>query len=322
MTKIERVNAVLAGKEPDRPPVCLWYHFGVQHMSGEAFARIALDFFNYYDFDFLKVMNDYFYPMPSGVDEIKTGKDLSKIVPFDPERSDWREQLKAIRIIGKELKKKAYFIDTVFDPWQSLQRNVCGEHLVDLAKRSPRELTKALNVVADNLIAYCRSSIQYGSSGIFMSVLASKEQIDKKLYIQFVKPAAMKVFKAVKGLAPMTTAHIHGDKIFAADVLDFPVPILSWEDRMPGNPSLETMKQKFPGIVMGGIDNNKVTRKTWAFIKENVREGIRLGGKTRFILANGCSIPTWLDPKALKAIVEVAKEAAPSQEEKEPAKKK
>lgn len=321
MTKIERVNAVLEGKEPDRPPVCLWYHFGNQHMSGEDFARIALEFFDHYDFDFLKLMNDYFYPMPEGVDEIKTGKDLLKIVPIDPDRSDWSQQLKAVRLIGKALKKKAYFIDTVFDPWQSLQRNVCGEHLPVLAKNNPRELAKALNVVAENLIAYCRRSIQNGSSGIFMSVLASKEQIDKKLFTQFVKPSAMRVFKAIKGLAPMNTAHIHGDKIFANDVLDFPVPIMSWEDRMPGNPSLEAMKQKFPGIVMGGIDNNKVTRKTWAFVKENVREGIRLGGKTRFILANGCSIPTWLDPKALKAMVDVAKEAAPVSE-KEPEKKK
>ena len=321
MTKIERMNAVLAGKEPDRAPVCLWYHFGSQHLSGEAFAKIALDFFNYYDFDFLKVMNDYFYPVPDGVDEIKTGKDLAKIIAVDPERTAWREQLKAIRIIGKELKKKAYFIDTVFDPWQSLQRNVCGEHMPMLAKNHPRELTKALNVVAENLIAYCRRSIQNGSSGIFMSVLASKEQIDKKYYLQFAKPAAMRVFKALKGLAPMNVAHIHGDKIFAGDVLDFPVPILSWEDRLSTNPPLEAMKRKFPGIVMGGIDNNKVTRKTRAFIKQNVREGIQLGGKSRFILANGCSIPTWLDPQALTGIVTVAKEAVAPAEESAPAKK-
>lgn len=310
MTKIERLDAVLQGKEPDRPPISLWYHFGNQHMSGEAYAAIVIDFFNHYDFDFLKLMNDYFYPMPEGVDEIRTGKDLAKLTRFEPERSPWKEQLKAIRVIGKELRKKAYFIDTVFDPWQSLQRNVCGEHLPELAKSSPRQLSQALNVVADNLVNYCRKSVQNGSSGIFMSVLASKEQIDRKLFLNFVKPAAMKVFQAIKTLAPMNVAHIHGDKIYTADVLDFPVPILSWEDRLPGNPSMEEMKKKFPGVVMAGIDNNEVTRKTRAFIKENVREGVRLGGKSRFILANGCSIPTWLDPAALQGMVQVAKEAA------------
>lgn len=307
MTKIERMDAVLQGKDVDRPPVSMWYHFGNQHGSGDRYAETVLEFFDYYDFDFLKLMNDFFHPMPEGFDEVKTGKDLLKITPVDPDRTDWKEQLKAIRVIGKALKKRAYFIDTVFDPWQTLQRNICGEHLPALAKAYPRELTRALNTVSETLIAYCQRSVQNGSSGIFMSVLASREHVDRKLYLNFIKPAAMKVFKAIKTLAPINVAHIHGEKIYAADVLDFPVPVLNWEDRMPGNPSLEDMKRKFPGVVMGGIDNNIVTRHTPAFIKKNVEEGIALGGKTRFILANGCSIPTWLDKRILTAIVDTAK---------------
>jgi uroporphyrinogen decarboxylase len=307
MTKIERVDAVLQGKEPDRPPVCLWYHFGHQHLSGEKFAAIALDFFTYYDFDFLKLMNDYFYPMPEGYEEVATGRDLLKLPRFEPERSEWKEQLKAIRILSKALKGQAYLIDTVFDPWQSLQRNVCGEHLPHLAKAYPKELTKALNIVADNLIDYCRKSIQSGAQGIFMSVLASKEHVDRKTYLNFIKPAAMKVFESIKSLAPMNVAHIHGTQIYTNDVLDFPVPILSWEDRLPKNPSLEEMKKRFPGVVMGGIDNTIVTRHTPAFIKRNVLEGIQMGGKSRFILANGCSIPSWMSSKVLKMIVETAK---------------
>jgi uroporphyrinogen decarboxylase len=307
MTKIERLDAVLQGKEVDRPPVSLWYHFGNQHMSGDKFAQIVLDYFNYYDFDFLKLMNDYYYPMPEGTDEIKTVRDLAKIIPMDPDRSAWKEQLKAVKIIGKELKKKAYFVDTVFDPWQSLQRNVCGENLPALAKTAPRQLIKALNTAADNLINYCRRSVQNGSSGIFMSVLASKENIDRKLFLNFAKPAAMRVFQAIKTLAPMNVVHIHGDKIYFGDVLDFPVPIISWEDRVSGNPSIEEMKKRFPGVAMGGIDPNKLTRRTWAAIKEHAREGIKLGGVSRFIFAGGCSIPTWVDPGAISAMVAVAK---------------
>jgi uroporphyrinogen decarboxylase len=307
MTKIERLNAVLEQKEPDRAPVCLWYHFGNQHLSGEKYAEIVLDFFQYYDFDFLKLMNDYYYPMPEGFLEVKTGRDLLKLPRFEPDRCDWKEQLKAIRIIGKALQNQAYFIDTVFDPWQSLQRNVCGEHLPYLAKEYPKELTKALNIVAENLIVYCKKAIQNGAKGIFMSVLASKEHVDRKIFLSFVKPAAQKVFSAIKDLAPMNVAHIHGERIFFEDVLDFPVPILSWEDRLPRNPSLEEMKKRFPGVVMGGIDNTIVTRHTPAFIKRNVEEGIQMGGKTRFILANGCSIPSWIDSRVLKMIVETAR---------------
>ena len=127
--------------------------------------------------------------------------------------------------------------------------------------------------------------------------------------LEFVKPPAMKVFNAVKNLAPMNVAHIHGNKIYTADVLDFPVPVLSWEDRLPGNPTLEEIKKKFPGAVMGGIDHTGTTFRTRASVKENAREGIRRGGKSRFILANGCSVPSWMDPAAISGIVEAAKEA-------------
>ena len=52
MNKQERVQQVLNGNEVDRPPLSLWYHFGIQHSGGEQFARTSLEYFNYYDFDF------------------------------------------------------------------------------------------------------------------------------------------------------------------------------------------------------------------------------------------------------------------------------
>ena len=122
MNKIQRVDRVLKGEGVDYPPISLWYHFGLQHAGGEQFARISLEYFHHYDFDFFKVMNDYYYPTPKGLDTVRTREDLLKFAAFDVERCEWREQFKALRIIGSELKGRAHFIDTVFDPWQSIRR--------------------------------------------------------------------------------------------------------------------------------------------------------------------------------------------------------
>jgi uroporphyrinogen decarboxylase len=307
MSKIKRLDAVLKGKTPDRPPVCMWYHFGNQHASGKKFAAIALEWFEHYDFDFLKLMNDYYYPMPEGLDEIKSAEDLAQIKPFDPEKVAWKEQLKAVKLVGEALHGKAYFIDTLFDPWQCLLKSLAGEHLADLAITQPDALKRALDVVADNLISYSRKSLELGSSGIFLSLLASQNLLDRELFLEFAKPAAMKVFTAIKDLGRMNVAHLHGAPIYTDDLLDFPVQILSWEDRKPGNPSLEEIKGRWPGVVMGGIDIDQVICVSTARCRENVREGLRLGGDSRFILANGCSIPTWMPPHALAAMVETAK---------------
>lgn len=83
MNKKERVEASLAGKPFDRPPVSFWYHFGTQHEGGERIAELELEFLRYYDLDYLKLMNDYYYPMPAGKTELRTAEDLKGIQPLD-----------------------------------------------------------------------------------------------------------------------------------------------------------------------------------------------------------------------------------------------
>lgn len=309
MNKIELVDRVLAGEAVERPPLSLWYHFGVQHGGGEAFAKITLDYFNRYDFDFLKVMNDYFYPVPQGLEAIRTKADLERLERFDPLSSPWAEQLKALAIIYQELKDKAYFIDTMFDPWQSLHRNLAAENMQHLMMNEPRALTEALEVVADNLIAYGRAAIEAGAAGIFMSIPAGREIITQDEFLTFVKPYAEKVLNGIKGLGPMTTLHVHGQELYFDDAIDLPAPIINWWDRGPDGPSLQDVLARYSGCVMGGIDQTIAARRTRAFLKNHVRQGVELGGDKRFFLANGCSIDTWIYPGAIESIVQAARGA-------------
>ncbi len=305
--KIELVDRVLGGEPVDRAPLSLWYHFGVQHGEGRRFARLALDFFRHYDFDFLKVMNDYFYPMPEGLDAVRTGEDLRRITPFDVEKSPWGEQFRALEVIAKGLRGNAYFIDTVFDPWHTLKRSLAGENIGMLMEGEPDAVLRGLDVITENLIAYCLRSLEIGSAGIFLSVPASPEFMSREQFLTFVKPFACRVFEAVSEKGRMNVAHIHGDILYFDDCLDFPVQVFNWWDRGPEGPSLASVKRKITGCVMGGIDHKIVNRKTLSFLKDHVREGRALGGKERFFLANGCSIDTSVNPGAIRAIVEAAR---------------
>jgi uroporphyrinogen decarboxylase len=307
MNKLERVDRVLKGEDVDYPPISLWYHFGVQHAGGEQFARITLEYFKHYDFDFLKLMNDYYYPAPQGLDTVRTREDLARFTTFDVERVGWSEQFKALRIISREVKGRAYFIDTVFDPWQSMRRSVAGESMEHLAKNEPEALHAALSAVAENLIAYSRKSLEIGAAGIFMSVPAAKEIVSRDVFLTFVKPYAARVLAAIYGLGRMNVAHIHGEDLYMDDCLDFPVHVFSWWDRGPRGPSMESVKPRIPGCVMGGIDQTLLTRRSPAFLKDHVAEGVLLGGGRRFFLAGGCSIDTWVNPDVVRAVVAAAR---------------
>jgi len=309
MNKIERIEAVLKGDKPDRLPVSFWYHFGVQHGRGSRYAELALDFFRYYDLDWLKLMNDYYHPMPKGLTEVKTGEDLKKIRPLNIKETDWKEQLEAVEVVAKELNGKAYFIDTVFEPWQTLQRNLAGEHLPRLAEEEPDALIEALDVVTENLIAYCNESLKRGSAGIFLSSFAAESEMDRGNYLKFAKPFVVKIFNEIGNLGIMNTIHAHGTGVYVDDLVDIPAQIINYEDRHPSNPSLGEMKRKFGGILMGGIDKKKFTRLTPAGVRENGFEALRQAGDSKVLLAPGCSVPNWFYPESAKLLVKTIKSA-------------
>jgi uroporphyrinogen decarboxylase len=309
MDKLERIDRVLSGESVDRPPLSLWYHFGVQHGTGDQFARIALEFFEHYDFDFLKVMNDYFYPLPEGLDAIRTRADLERIQPIDIDSCDWRHQFSALELIAGSLKDRAYFIDTVFDPWQTLQRHMVGAGLEHLMSEAPGPLKQALDVVTDALIAYSRRSLEIGSAGIFVSIPAAAEIISHDRFMEFVLPYTTRLLRAISGIGILNTAHIHGEHLFFDDVIDLPAAVFSWWDRSKRGPALKSIKDRIRGCVMGGIDQTIVSRSSPGFLKEHVKEGIKLGGARRFILAGGCSIPSWTYPGSIRAIVDAARSA-------------
>lgn len=310
MSKKELVERVLAGQVVERPPVSLWYHFGIQHEKGERLAETTLAFFRHYDLDFLKVMNDYYYPRPHGLEEVRTRADLERIEHLEIESTVWKEQFRALEIISRELENKALFLDTVFDPWQTLKRNMAGQNMERLMEEEPEALLRALETITQNLIAYCRRSLEIGSAGIFLSIPGGREILSRENFLRFVKPFSLRLLAAIAPLGRMNTAHIHGEDLFMEDVLDLPVQVLSWWDRSPKGPCLAHVKESFRGCVMGGIDQSLVTKSSLAFLRSHVLEGIRLGGKQRFFLANGCSIDTWVYPGAIKAIVETAKAQA------------
>ena len=282
MDKIELVDRVLAGEEVETPPISFWYHFGIQHGGGKQFAEVILEFFRFYDLDFLKVMNDYFYPPPSGLSTIRTKEHLKRLEPFDVEKTQWKEQFLALEIISRHLKRHAYFIDTVFDPWQTLRRNMAGENMERLMEEEPEELLRALEIITGNLISYCKRSLELGSAGIFLSIPAGREILSRQHFLTFVKPFSVRLLASIASLGKMNTAHIHGVDLFFDDVLDLPVQVLSWWDRGPNGPSLLWVKERFQGCVMGGIDQTIVTKRSMAFLETHVREALALGGKKRF----------------------------------------
>jgi uroporphyrinogen decarboxylase len=306
MTKIERLRNTLAGKAVDRPPFSVWYHFGTQHASPERTAQAHLEFFEAYDLDFLKVMNDYDYPMPKGLEVVATPTDLERVTPLDIPQTPMGNQLRAIEMIAKALRGKALLVDTVFNAWNTLRRNLVKEAMPKLMADCAPALKAALKVVNDNLIQYAFASLERGAAGIFFSVPATAESVTRDQYEQFMRPFDLEFLKAIQGKGEFHILHAHGEKLYFERLRDYPVHAISWAD-LNGGPTISEARGRTSFTLMAGLDHVKFPYVSVPVIRDQVKTALTIAGNTKFILAPGCSLPTYSFPPLIKAARDAAR---------------
>lgn len=309
MTKVERIRAAIHGERVDRPPFTIWYHFGNQHASPERTAQVHLEFFEHYDLDLLKVMNDYDYPMPEGMEVVTTPADLRRLAPFEVSRTPMGQQLKALELIGQALKGKALFVDTMFNAWNTMRRNLVKEAMGDLMVNHPRELEAALEVVNENLIRYARASLERGTAGIFLSVPASAEFVTPEQYARFMQPFDLKLLRAIQGKGEFHILHAHGEKLYLDQILGYPAQVISWAD-LNGGPTIAEMRKRTPLILMAGLDHAHFAYVSARLIRDQVKSALTQAGNAKFILAPGCSVATYSFPPLIRAARDAAREQA------------
>jgi uroporphyrinogen decarboxylase len=286
--------------------VTLWYHFGNQHAPAERAAQVHLEFFEHYDLDLLKVMNDYDYPMPAGMDTMATPEDLKRLEPFDVTATPMGTQLRAIDRIAAALKGKALFVDTVFNAWNTLRRNLVKEAMGPLMERHPAAVEAALSVVNRNLIEYSRATLERGAAGIFLSVPATAETLTREQYERFMRPFDLELLNALKGKGEMHVLHAHGEKVYFDRLLDYPAHVLSWADLNAG-PSIAEMRKRTSMTLMAGVDHENFAQVSTAVLRGQVKAAREQAGPSRFILAPGCSIPTYSFPPLIRAVRDAAR---------------
>lgn len=301
MNKIERVTLALKGEEVDRPPFSFWYHFGLQHMPGRKHAEAEIDFYRAYDLDFLKVMNDYPYPLPRGLKALASEEDWNHVEPIAGSHECWREQLEALSVISETIGREAMFIETIFSPWTTARRLSANGGLDEAIETHPHALLAAMDAIATSLAAYALEAVARGAAGIFLSVgAATHDVMTVEEYETWGRPFDLKVLDAVRG-APFNVLHIHGKQIHFDSLLDYPVAAMNWS-HFATAPSLGEGRVRSRKTVLGGIDEAAAAHSSAKGIEEQVARAVSEVGKRGLIVTPGCSVPTDTPVGCLRAI--------------------
>lgn len=301
MNKLERVRAALTGDEVDRPPFSFWYHFGLQHLPGRRHAEAEIDFFRAYDLDFLKVMSDYPYPVPPGLEVIETDDDWKRVEPRDGRDSCWSEQLAALSIINDEIGGEAMFIETIFSPWTVARKMSRSGGLDQAVKKYPEVLLGAMAAISESLAAYANEAISRGASGIFFSAgAASADVMSVEEYRIWGAPFDFKVLEAVRD-APFNVLHVHGKCIHFDEVINHPAQAVNWSHFLTP-PSLSDGKSRWGKTVLGGINEATASHVSPPEIAAQVENAITEAGERGLIITPGCSIPTDTSVRNMSAV--------------------
>jgi uroporphyrinogen decarboxylase len=301
LNKIERVTRALKGEEVDRPPFGFWYHFGLQHMPGRKHAETEIDFYRAYDMDFLKVMNDYPYPLPQGLQALETAEDWNRVEPVSGSHECWKEQLEALSIINHAIGREALFIETIFSPWTTARRLTRTGRLDDARLSHPEALLSAMKAIATSLGSYAKAAVANGAAGIFLSLGAATEDVmTVEEYETWGRPFDLSVLEAVRE-APFNVLHIHGKQTHFDAVTDYPVAAINWS-HFATPPSMKEGRIRSGKTVVGGIDEATAAHLSPVEIEKQVALALAEVGTRGLIIGPGCSVPTDTPERSLRAI--------------------
>ena len=303
MSKRQRFAAASAGIPTDRPPVGAWIHFGSALWQPEDSAAAHLRFYREYDWDYIKVMNDYRLATPGDLSEITDEAQFAAVGKASANYPGFAAQIAVLELI-RSAAPEAAVIDTVFSPLQTVVRSL-GESVIPYFRRSPELAKEVLDRVTSRLEEYVHQAGEIGIDGLFLAVTgaasdASSWGITPDEFSDWIAPFDRRVLRAAEGLTRII--HAHGDDLNLALLDDYPAEVLNWSPATSA-PRIAEAVRDGKRVAMSGLD--EVQSLYWP--PSRVRETVlaaRADAGDRLIVAPGCTLHSDTPPSVFRALRE------------------
>jgi uroporphyrinogen decarboxylase len=324
MNKIERVDAVLSGRQPDRIPVSFWYHFDGGCASGKEAVDAHVSHMETYDLDFLKIMDDNRYPrigLREGV--ISEAADLEKLPLLEGCEDRFAMQLDLIAALSQRYGGEFRMITTVFNSWTVLRQMTSpesGRHLPPVVgqtgdprdavlsrflREAPEALSRALYTITESTMNFIWNCLDEGADGIFLSVRddwVDTPENGEGTYARLVQPCDLRILEAASTGA-FNMLHVCGEPVNFEMFGRYPVHAVNWADRY-GGPSIASVAGWMKPAICAGLDNlGTLAGGVPEDCEREAEDAIGQAGGRPIILAPGCTFdPATVPAENLHAI--------------------
>lgn len=293
MNKVERMKAVMAGKEVDKIPAGFWFHYNSK-LTTEEMAEAHLDLYRRTDMDIIKIMQDYPYPLTG---EIKTVSDWDRVKMLGTDTQEFRKLEDVIKRIVDKVNGEAMIFMTMFGPFKSAVMAYGDELVMAHAKENPKIVANAINNIGDVLAEWADKYLDAGADGIYYSAqFAELGRFTKDEWKMLVKPSDLKVLNvADKREDKYNILHICGEPEYKFEAhvdrfYDYPADLVNWSVK-DNCYSLERGRDLFGKAILGGLNNKgNILNGTEEDIRKEVRDVIDSFGNTGLMIGADCTV--------------------------------
>ena len=305
MTKRERIEAALSGEEVDRVPVCFWHHFYGNDIAWDSMALAHHRYFEEFDFDFIKVMNDNPYA-DTQAGGLNNPADFRRLGKVDLAATAMAPAIGGVSKLRELVGPDVHLVCTVFGPYAAVDR-LSGRRGPEFIAADADAIREGLKHIAENLAKFCRDVVKAGADGVFLSVQGSKGNLPEGQYREIIRPFDLEICNAAKD-APFNILHICGEQIDFDNYLDYPFQAFNWADRTAG-PSLAEPREKTDRCLIGGVAHSDFAENaSLEELRDQVRDAISQAGRKKYIVGGGCSVPNDIASERLIALRDAARE--------------
>ncbi|MBV9125720.1 MAG: hypothetical protein JO112_20415 [Planctomycetes bacterium] len=324
MNKRERVDAVLAGQTPDRPPLSFWHHFGPDEGFGPRAVEAHLRFLETYDLDFLKIMDDNRYPRTFNRQGLLASvEDFAALSVLRGDEDTFGRQLELIGELARRLDGQVRMPTTLFNSWSTLRHLAApeprhhgpppptapphpGDALLARAfQEAPAALARALDVIAESLANFARKAVTAGADGVFLSVRddwVDTPENGPGTYARLVQPGDDTILAGSAG-GTFNILHVCGQALDFQRFAGYPVQALNWADRQAGPAIREIAGWLRPALCAGLDHRDTLARGSPDDCLRELHDAIAQAGGRPLMIAPGCTFdPEVVPPENLHAL--------------------
>ena len=304
MESYELIEAALRGEELRRLPLLLWRRFPRGDGDAGGLARAQLAFHRRFPSDLLKVSPLYGYPAlaygaelepgwsPTGERRvrrplIREAEDWEALDELEVEEGTLAMAVEAVSLIAERLQGETPILQTIYSPL-TICLMIGGDRLPGDLEEEPEMVGEALRTTASTMAELSRASLDAGADGVFLiNRTATEGFLSQGDYRRLIAPYDRWVLRASRGCL-LRVLHLHGDEsLFDLVAKEYPIEALSWSSERP---TLREAEERFGGLLLGGLDIERLRGGEEEEIEGMVREAVETTSWGRLILAPNCAL--------------------------------